>query len=473
MLGVLAFCAGIALIAAVVIGSVRESRAIESLRTAGEPLSLSEITFAKGRDGDVLERARAFGEQYMDAPVFRYVYLTPPAEFAQEVRAAAGWNAAIEPVDELLECLAENGLDCNDWAIATDSKLADPTQARELTDCERKLVRARGALAEPLLDAARAVCTATPDSAERLCRDWTVQEVFPELRPHVSVNHAVGVLRDVAVTRAVEGRSEEAPELLELAFRAPGLVEDWPWTMAFLSWRLGLARALDGLRVALPSLPHDADLANIEAQLSAVNVEARLLRALQGERAFGNEMFAALRDGRLADTESVPSIEGPTDMLVWAWIGNDRAFYLETMTTAIDWTRRPYHAVAPEMATWVEKGESSVAARLNIVSVLLIPRLDLMIESAAETRANIALARAAIVARREGAEVAIAFASATPDPFRDGPLQSRIDEDGVLVLWSVGTDLVDHGGRDAWNEDDEGFGLHQLPADIVWRVLPR
>jgi hypothetical protein len=283
----------------------------------------------------------------------------------------------------------------------------------------------------------------------------------------------VGVLSDVAVARAVEGRSDDARELLELAFRGPSLVEDWPWTMAFLTWQFGVRRALHGLERTLPSLPHDADLTSIEAQLSAVNVEAGLVRAFQGERAFGNDMFDALFDGRYAGDESPPAIDGLTGMLLWAWRGNDRVFYLETMTAGIGWARQPYYLAAPAMASSREWAEKSATMNLCIVSVMLLPRMDAYIEGANETRAHIALARAVLLARREGAEAAMAFARATPDPFRDGPLQWRIDEDGVLVLWSVGADLVDQGGRDAWNEDDEGFGWQQVPPDIVWRVMPR
>lgn len=477
VLGVLAFCAGIALIAAIVIGTVRESRAIESLRAAGEPLSPSEITFAQGRDGDVLEHALAFSRRYEESVNFRDLFYADATEFAQEVRAAAGWSKAVEPVDELLECLAENELDCREWAAVTDSKLADPMQARALTDCERALVRARGALAEPMLEAARAVCSATPDSAGRLSRSWKVQDgpsPGQDVRINLDVALAVSVLQDVLVARASEGRDEDARELLELSFRASSLVEDWPWVLGFLGWQIGLGRALESLRIAQPSLPPEADLVGLEAQISAVDVDACLLRALQGERAFGNEMFSAIRDGRLIESESSPSVDGLSGLLIWAWIGNDRAFYLETMTTAIDWARRPYLAVAPEMDASFEQMQSSLATRMNLVSMLLLPRLDLVIESAASTRANLALARAALLARREGAEAAIAFASASPDPFRDGPLQSRIDEDGVLVLWSVGVDLVDQGGRDTWNEEGEHYesGTYRTP-DIVWRVLPR
>jgi hypothetical protein len=181
-------------------------------------------------------------------------------------------------------------------------------------------------------------------------------------------------------------------------------------------------------------------------------------------------MFDALFDGRYAGDESPPSIDGLTGMLLWAWRGNDRVFYLEAMTAGIGWVRQPYYTAAPAMASWRERAETSATKNLCIVSVMLVPPIDQYLEGANETRAHIALARAVLLARREGAEAAIAFASATPDPFRDAPLQSRIDEDGVLVLWSVGADFVDHGGRDAWNEYDEGFGWQQVPPDIVWRV---
>ena len=45
-----------------------------------------------------------------------------------------------------------------------------------------------------------------------------------------------------------------------------------------------------------------------------------------------------------------------------------------------------------------------------------------------------------------------------------------LEQDGVLVLWSVGPDLEDHGGRDKYQEDEDGFGLDVEPPDIVCRV---
>ena len=40
------------------------------------------------------------------------------------------------------------------------------------------------------------------------------------------------------------------------------------------------------------------------------------------------------------------------------------------------------------------------------------------------------------------------------DPFGAGPLRGRLEEDGVLVLWSVGPDGEDDGGATELPHDD-------------------
>jgi hypothetical protein len=465
-------------VAIVVTGAVRESRALEAVRARGEPLSPREIPFpASSQESDLFDRIQHFRTLHEDGVHIAYLGSTTREEFLADLHAAPDWAGAVERVEQFLECSRDDTREFLAWEKEVDARLADPRHARGLAECDRRLVLARAATAEPVLESARAVCSARPESSERVCRAWEPSDgIGPDVvHSAVLVGHAVQVLSDVAIARALEGRMEEAQELLGLAFRGANLMRDWPWYAAFSAWQFAIWNALDGLQTSMPALPVDVDLTEVERELESLDVEGQMRRAFIGERAFGNEMYAALRDGRLAgsDGSTVMPIRGPTDIFVWSWIGHDRAFYLERMGQGIAWASRTLADVVDEMAAARTEMESSFPGRHSLLAVMLIPSMDRTIQSAAHLRARVHLARAAIQARWNGTEAGVHAVSALPDPFRAGSLQSRIEADGTLVLWSIGQDFVDNRGTD--DSLEEG-GVHDEQvdsADIVWRVTPR
>ncbi len=463
----------------VVTGAARESRAIEAVRARGEPLSPQEITFPiLAEPSDLLERLGRFQAVFEEGPFFRDIDFASRSEFLAELRAAEAWAGAVQPVEALFACAGEENIEFRKWADAVDARLAHPRHAGRLSPCERQLLGARAALRAPTLELARDACRASPETAERLLRDWSIADGLDPGSDRyrvVMIDHAVRALTETAIARAVEGRGEEACELLALAFRGANLVQGWPWGVAHLFWQLAMGNAIDGLRVALESLPPDADLSLIALELAALDVESQFRRALVGDRALGNEMFAALRDGRLAGgdgTKPIP-LRGPADLLTWSWLAHDRAFYLDTMTRSIDWTRRPYIESVDEIAAFKEDMEGSLSARFALASPMLIPAIDKLLKSVATMRARIGLARIAIVARRQGTEAALRAAGDMPDPFRAGPLQARVEPDGTLVLWSIGDDRQDERGEGDSLDEDGNYDEDYEQTDIVWRVKPR
>ncbi len=81
---------------------------------------------------------------------------------------------------------------------------------------------------------------------------------------------------------------------------------------------------------------------------------------------------------------------------------------------------------------------------------------------------RLTLARIALVSQRDGRDAALALAKATLDPFDGKPLRWREEEDGTILFWSVGADLIDDGGAHPWSNPDQ-----REPDDITWRVKPR
>ena len=97
------------------------------------------------------------------------------------------------------------------------------------------------------------------------------------------------------------------------------------------------------------------------------------------------------------------------------------------------------------------------------LSMLFAPDIPARLTVCTRLEAEMSLARAALTAYREGSEAGARAAASSTDPFSGGPLRTRIDPNGVLVLWSAGDNLVDDGG-------DSGDGSRGPPKDLVWRV---
>jgi len=73
-------------------------------------------------------------------------------------------------------------------------------------------------------------------------------------------------------------------------------------------------------------------------------------------------------------------------------------------------------------------------------------------------------AEIAFVALENGVDAARARAARTLDPFSDTPLRTRLREDGVFEVWSIGVDGLDDEASTATSANDSD-------ADVVFRVL--
>lgn len=476
--GILAGILVLALAAFVVAGYVRESRAIEAVRSRGEPLTPSEIAFASTEvESDLVARLQRLRAAYdSGAPAFGVWLPGDRADVLDELRAAPAWSAAIEPVERLFDCIGDDERGAKELASTIEARLGDPRRAQALDPCERQILLARGAVEEPLLELALDVCRSAPESGERATRAWTPDQGLdpdPDRTP-AFLFVAIRSVSAVAVARAIEGRSTEAIELLGLAFRGASLLREWPSTLECVAANVAWGHALRALRAALPFLPPDADLTGLQSQIATHDPMRALERAILAERAFGNELFAALRDGRLSGSEGgLRAPSGWSGVVVWSMLGHDRATYLEVMGRAAGWPRAPYLTIAADVDAFAGRFSESLALKSAFVTQLLVPRVDVQLRDAATTQAAIGLALAAIRARIDGMAAARSAAAATADPFRDGPLQSRVEEDGTLVLWSVGVDLADQGGIEEDELIDGRVTSATDPADLVWRVQPR
>jgi hypothetical protein len=274
---------------------------------------------------------------------------------------------------------------------------------------------------------------------------------------------AVRNLVDSAVDLALEGEEAGSISRLLTASRCVKAIEGGPWRIEHSAWESVELKIVEGLKAILPLVRAGHDLRELESEFDPTKPRPLLIRVLQGDRAFGNSMYLMfLHDegAKLTRGSWRTLLAIPYDVL----IRRDQANFLELMAKGIDTARIPYW-------TWKERREPTLSyptsdPRLLPLGMLFAPDVPRYLSTCARLEAEFSLARTALTAYREGGDAGARAASSSTDPFSGEPLRSRIDPDGMLVLWSVGENLVDDGGL-------PGDGSEDPPKDLVWRIPKR
>jgi len=334
----------------------------------------------------------------------------------------------------------------------------------EVTPCEVVAIKIRqyisGARMEQALLAAERGPVDVRGEIERVLAqpEGELAELFP--RGSESGEYLVlCALSDAAVVAGLEGRSDDALRLLDLTIRAGRLMEGRPWI--FTQWCHPAARTVGRtLERTLSCLPEDADLEHVESYFTGLDPRGRLQTQLKGDRAFANRVFQLLREGKIyADEAGMSALDFlGLDLLVDL---NQRE-YLEMMELILEECAKPRFDPT-------EKLDTLIRERLDggwdcVTAEALIPRASGFHVFALEEEVIREFALAALLARREGTEAARARITSRIDPFSGEPYRTRVEPDGALVMWSVGTDGEDHDAQ--WDEEQESY------SDIVWRFRP-
>ncbi len=228
------------------------------------------------------------------------------------------------------------------------------------------------------------------------------------------------------------------------------VVENSGLLIGAIVWTQAVQRLLDGLEIALPGLDADADLAWLETELERLRPRAVLTAALEGERTWTNRVYT------LARTQGQGAVEVPDTG--WIPLGfvlaYDQSVYLAAVENEIGRLAKSAYLRPPrEEPGWVERRFAPLARMLRPLYAEIETGFD-------EVEARLALARAALIARRGGAEAALPWIGQSTDPFDGRPLRCAMGREGLVVFWSVGRDRVDQGGGDD-------------ALDLIWRLRLR
>ena len=219
----------------------------------------------------------------------------------------------------------------------------------------------------------------------------------------------------------------------------------------------------------------DDDLASLRADIQAIDYGAALERAMIGERALAVNVF---RDPASLGDDMV----GPVVSRLGAR-NDDLLLFLQSMNGVVAATRKPCPQRLDDMQAVQDELQTSVSG-INrfryIVTSLALPSSSLVpfAESFARNEATIRAADAALAieqfSRKNGRlpdkldELLPEFLDKVPiDPFDGKPLRYAVRED-VYVIYSIGTDRVDDGGRILEEEDE--FGIDIQNPDLIFPV---
>lgn len=292
-----------------------------------------------------------------------------------------------------------------------------------------------------LLYAAEGACSGPDHDAKAWIDGWLASdEPLPQpvrVIVPMCLQHALGRRAWLA---ALDGDEDAARRSLRLGFCAARGFESTPGASAtlirFLQTTLA-TRALMGVAGLLPG----ADLSEFDEELARIDARARAVRALEEERAIG---YAVFQQGLDLDGDAVGGWTSPLRTLALRLFErNDTRVYLRTYAALIDAAQRPIG----EASDAFDQAMAGLADEtFALRSQLIVPSASNLLRAATEVEAQTTLARAVLLARREGVPAARDWIVARVDPYADAPYRATIDSEGGLRVWSVGPDGVDDGG---------------------------
>jgi len=257
-------------------------------------------------------------------------------------------------------------------------------------------------------------------------------------------------LRARCLMLTAKGDRDEALGASILGFQLARHLDREPSLVAYLVAIAIQGTAITSANRVLRSGPvADSTRDALDAELARHDLTESYRQALITERAFGLSGFNDINLGRFW-----PSRGG--------W-NNAGIYYLDVMDSQLALASQPYHQVLQAGPTEIPRPVSP----WNVLTDLVLPSIEVAREATERNRATIRCLRALNAISRleqQGVEITGFIdlklpAEETIDPFTGKPLLMKKLPDG-WVIYSVGKDLVDNGGK---VDDLSDFGLGPVP----------
>lgn len=403
------------------------------------------------------DAAPIFDLGLMDPATVKVLLERPDAEFAPFDRPL------LEALDALyVEVAAEGGSSDDVWYLGDGSLWPSGLDDAPWSDRRVLIARIEAAGDRSVVDVARAACGGSTFDARAWIEGWLAgDEPIPAPDRAMVVVRAQKALARRAWLAALDGDEETAVECVRLGFCVARAYERTPGHFHGIVWMLQSSYAIGSLVVVTNILPA-VDLQDFEEDLAALDPRERMVRLLVEQRAICHRVFTT----DFVDFDDAGSWLSPMQSLVWRLYERyDHVLYLETYAQLLDAVVGP----AVDARGALEQIDAELWGETYALRTqLLMPPATDIWTSAMGVEVTVTLARAVLLARREGPDAARAWIAAQEDPFSGAPYRVATADDGSLKAWSVGADGVDDGGVGKGAE-----GRHVAAGEDIVVVLAR
>ncbi len=402
-----------------------------------------------------------------------------PARVPDRQNAALVYRRAFDSIHEFNDLPEEWAETWSDWACGRSrTPPSDDTPAPPPFDPADPAMRKFFADHSRTLDLLRQAA-AMPDCYFE--RPWGQPAIDMLLPEYALFQSSVRLLALDARVRLADGDARGAADDLTAIFRTAAHIRSEPLIIATLVAMVAddVGHARLGEALASGQLgPDDLAAIRLDENLSYMRAVGR---AFEMEEAFGLSCFTFLSPDAdrnvLAVMDSGFSRLSPTLMApalsVWRvfLMPADLASYRRAMGRYREQCRKPYYA---SREVWEGEREAFQKERHGIMTSAVLPALASVASKAAEAQAGHDLARTALAAAKYRAKTSqwpAHLADLVPDylpevpvdPFDGKPLRMTT-ADGGTVLYSVGRNGRDDGGRTGGKDDTDDDIVFRLPA---------
>jgi len=276
--------------------------------------------------------------------------------------------------------------------------------------------------------------------------------------------------------KAADGKVHEALEDLAAAYAMAQQIVADPMLISDLVAMSTDRLATNGLEGILATArPSAGDLALLKLS-DGMTYEQVLPRSMRMKEAMGLSALAMLAEGEEGFTVESLRFDSALQPFLAIWrvflVPDEVASYRAIMRRVVELAGRPYYAARDDWKT-LEHG-IQYGNELGIVARMIMPAITGIPASAAggdarHRLATVAVAMAACRAKTGKYPAALPelvpeYLAAVPlDPFDGKPLRMKTSADGI-VLYSIGPDFTDDGGKDMNDKDSKGDITFHLPA---------
>ncbi|UCD30280.1 MAG: hypothetical protein JSV03_07375 [Planctomycetota bacterium] len=278
-----------------------------------------------------------------------------------------------------------------------------------------------------------------------------------------------------------KGDADAAVDSIVCALRAGRICDRRPVSIVYLVKVACVSVACEDVRTLLErSRPNDESLIGLQQELAGINLLDDMSRMMMGERIYmlkcmNNVVAGSLKQQWIQDEGTPAYPQWPVSFETMPWLRHYTVKYLREFPKFLDAMRRPW----PQLVDTIAKDDFTPENILAIPNPLHSLRLSIVLTGRAVAQirsAQVAVmieryrrARGKIPAALE--DLVPAYAESLPlDPFTEKDLLYSLEDTGYVV-YSVGDDLKDDGGRlerlqrdgDSKQQPDWGIRIRRLP----------